>query len=79
VHAAAGGDGGDSEEARERRRNEKELQWAQEREAVAGLYNRARRKDLWRRARCHVGATTFGLCQRSRYLGAIGYGAEQRV
>jgi hypothetical protein len=100
VPAAAGGDGGDDsakgrahvgEEVRERRRNEKELQRAQEREATMGLYNRARRQDLWRRAWCHVGATASGLCQRSRYLGAIaysaelcyldaiGYGAEQRV
>jgi hypothetical protein len=43
------------------------------------LNNRARRQDLWRRARCHVGATAFGLCQRSRYLGAIGYGTEKSV
>jgi primosomal replication protein N len=38
--------------------------------------HRARRQDLWRRARCHVGVTVSGLCQRSRYIGAIAYGAE---
>jgi hypothetical protein len=44
-----------------------------------------------RRARCHVGTTTSGLCHHSTYLdaiaydvelcylGAIGYDAEQRV
>jgi hypothetical protein len=34
--------------------------------------NRARRQDLWRRARCHG----VRVCQRSTYLGAIAYGAE---
>jgi hypothetical protein len=33
-------------------------------------HNRARRQDLWRRAR------GVQVCQRSTYLGAIGYGAE---
>jgi hypothetical protein len=36
------------------------------------IYNWARRQDLWRRARCHG----VRLCQRSKYLGAIAYGAE---
>jgi hypothetical protein len=44
--------------------------------AWAAEEKRARRQDLWRRARCHVGVTTSGLCQRSRYLGAIAYSAE---
>ena len=40
------------------------------------LHIRARRHRSWRRARYHVGATSFRLCQRSTYLGAIAYGAE---
>jgi hypothetical protein len=41
-------------------------------------HNRARRQDLWRRARCHVGQVCQ-VCQRSTYLGAKICGAEQRV
>jgi hypothetical protein len=29
-------------------------------------HNRARRQDLWRRARCHVGATAFGCASVAR-------------